>query len=189
MANETRAAERPSLRRIADVFVRYANFTFGGGSATVAVLHRALKEERGWLNDEDFKLCFGLARLTPGTNLLAFCTGVGWMLRGVAGAAVALLAASLPCSILVVVVTALFSHVGNNPWAQSAIKGAVAAAVAITVRTSWVIAQPHMKGPSRNRSALIAMVAFISYVVFSVPAVEVLLLAGAISAVLPAMPK
>jgi chromate transport protein ChrA len=29
---------RPRLATIADIFVRYANFTFGGGSATVAVL-------------------------------------------------------------------------------------------------------------------------------------------------------
>ena len=32
----------PSLTQIANVFIRYANFTLGGGSATVAVLHREL---------------------------------------------------------------------------------------------------------------------------------------------------
>jgi chromate transporter len=34
--------------------------------------------------------------LTPGTNLLAFCTGIGWLLRGLSGALIALLAASVP---------------------------------------------------------------------------------------------
>ena len=84
------------------MFTRYANFTLGGGSATVAVMHRELLDKRQWLSPDDFTLCFALARLTPGTNLLAFCTGVGWLLRGMAGAVVALLAASIPCTVMVV---------------------------------------------------------------------------------------
>ncbi|MFX8895506.1 chromate transporter, partial [Acinetobacter baumannii] len=80
-----------------------------GGSATVAVIHRELVTKRQWLNQNDFTLCFALARLTPGTNLLAFCAGIGLLLRNLAGAVVALLAASIPCSILVVIATAMFS--------------------------------------------------------------------------------
>jgi chromate transporter len=118
------------------VFVRYANFTLGGGSATVAVMHRELLDKRGWLSPENFTLCFALARLTPGTNLLAFCTGVGWLLRGMSGAVVALLAGSIPCTLMVVLATALFSHGQDNHWAQAAIHGAIAAAVAITVKTA-----------------------------------------------------
>ena len=40
--------EHLPLRRIAAAFVRYANLTFGGGSATMAVLHRELVARRGW---------------------------------------------------------------------------------------------------------------------------------------------
>jgi hypothetical protein len=36
-----------------------------------------LLDKRRWLRAADFALCFALARLTPSTNLLAFCTGVG----------------------------------------------------------------------------------------------------------------
>jgi len=61
------------LRRIAAVFTRYANLTFGGGSATIAVLHREIVATRKWIDETQFALCFALRRLTPGTNLLAFC--------------------------------------------------------------------------------------------------------------------
>ncbi len=81
------------------VFVRYANFSLGGGSATVAVMHRELLDKRRWVSSDNFILCFALARLTPGTNLRAFCTGVGWLLRRLPGAVVALLAASIPCTL------------------------------------------------------------------------------------------
>ncbi len=36
----------PRVFQIADVFCRYANFTLGGGSATVGVLHRELLDKR-----------------------------------------------------------------------------------------------------------------------------------------------
>jgi Chromate transporter len=69
------------------VFARYGNFTLGGGSAT-AILHHELIGKRRWLAQDRFMLCFALGRLTSGTNLLAFCTGVGWLLRGMSGAVV-----------------------------------------------------------------------------------------------------
>jgi chromate transporter len=144
----------PSVIQIANAFARYANFTLGGGSATVAVLHRELLEKRRWIDQENFTLCFALARLTPGTNLLAFCTGIGWLLRGTLGAAAALLAASIPCTVIVALATALFSRWQENHWAQAAIHGAIAAAVAITVKTCWTIAHPHFKVGSRLRVML-----------------------------------
>lgn len=176
---------RPTLSQIADVFARYANFTLGGGSATVAVLHREVLDKRRWLSADDFTLCFGLARLTPGTNLLAFCTGVGWVLRGMPGAVVALVAGSIPCTIIVVVATALFSQWQDNQWVQAAIHGATAAAVAITVKTCWTIAHPHFKGRSRLRVVLIVAAAFGLHALLGMPAIEVLLLAVAIGALLP----
>jgi chromate transporter len=100
----------PRLAPLAWVFARYGNFTLGGGSATTAVPHHELVGRRQWLTQDRFTLCFALGRLTPGTNLLAFCTGVGWLLRGMAGAVTALMAASIPCAIMVIVLTALFNE-------------------------------------------------------------------------------
>jgi chromate transporter len=186
MANSEGEQAHPDLGRLAWVFVRYGNFTLGGGSATAAVLHRQLVEKRRWLTDDRFTLCFALGRLTPGTNLLAFCTGFGWVLRGLPGAVTALLAASIPCTIIVIVLTALFDHWQDNQFAQSAIHGAIAAAVAITVKTCWTIVKPHFKGEARLRVILISAVAFLLYVWAAVPPTEVLLLAGAVGAFLPA---
>ncbi len=175
----------PRLVQIANAFARYANFTLGGGSATVAVLHRELLDKRKWISNDDFSLCFGLARLTPGTNLLAFCTGVGWLLRGMAGAMIALLAASIPCAVFVVAATAMFSRWQENTWAQAGIQGAIAAAVSITVKTCWTIAHPHFKTGARVRVILIAAAAFLLYVWARLPAIEVLLIAGGVGALLP----
>lgn len=176
----------PGLGQIADVFTRYGNFTLGGGSATTAVIHRELVDKRRWLNEDRFALSFALARLTPGTNLLAFCTGVGWMFRRLPGALVALLAASIPCTLMVVIVTVLFRRWQDSWSVQAALHGAIAAAVAITAKTSWTIARPHFKGGARLRVVTIGAAAFGLYAVGGIPPIDVLLLAGAAGAFLPA---
>ena len=182
------AEQSPSLVQIGSVFGRYANLTLGGGSATTAVIHTEIVDKRRWVSQGQFGLCFALGRLTPGTNLLAFCTGIGWLLRGWPGAIVALLASSVPCAILVVLLTALFSRWQENSFAQAAIAGAVAATVAITVKTCWTIAHPHFKSGSRLRVVLIAAAAFSLHVFLGIPAIDVLLLAAALGFFLPETP-
>ena len=186
--SSTSTTERPSLTEIADVFGRYGNFTLGGGSATSAVIHGQIVTRRHWVTDQQFALCYALGRLTPGTNVLAFCTGIGWLLRGLPGALVALLAASIPCTLIVIVITALFREWQGNAIAQAAIHGAVAAAVAITAKTSWTIAGPVYRSGARLRVVLIGAAAFGLYVVLGVPAIYVLLGAALVGAFLP-VPK
>lgn len=178
-------AAAPSLTQIAGVFARYANFTLGGGSATTAVIHGEIVERRHWVDDSKFGLSYALGRLTPGTNLLAFCTAIGWLLQRLPGAFVALVAASIPCALMVVVVTAMFGQLQESSVAQAAIRGGVAAAVGITVKTCWTIAGPYFKGAARLQVALIAAVAFVLHACAALPAIDVLLLAAAVGLILP----
>lgn len=182
-----KAAEhpQPALAQITDVFVRHGNFTLGGGSATTVVLRQEIVDRRQWIRLDQFTMCFALARLMPGTNLLALTTGLGWLLRGLPGALAALLAGSIPCSLMAIGATALFSVWQGNPWAQAAIQGAVAAAVAVTVRSCWTIAHPYVQQGRRLRVALIAGAAFLLNVAAGLSPIEVLVVAGVIGAVLP----
>ena len=87
---------------------------------------------------------------------------------------------------MVVVLTAPFSEWQENKIVQAALHGAIAAAVAITAKTSWTIAKRHYKGGARLRVVIIGAAAFAAYVGLGVPAIYVLLLAGALGAFLPA---
>jgi len=165
--------------------MRYGNFTLGGGSATTATLHRELVTKREWVDDEHFTLSFALARLTPGTNVLAFCVGIGWMLRRTGGALAALIGGSVPCAMMVIVLTGLFSRWQENQVAQVALHGAVAAAVAITAKTSWTIARPFYKAGARLRVVLVGAAAFALYVWCGLSPIQVLLLAALVGACLP----
>ena len=176
---------RPRVAAIAEVFARYGNFTLGGGSATTAVIHRAIVEQRRWIDQATFTLCFGLGRLTPGTNVLAFCAGVGWLLRGWKGALAALLAASIPCAFIVVLISDVFNHLSHHALWQHALRGALAAAVGITVATCWTIAKPHVRRDTYLRVAILAGGAFVAEITFAISPIRVLLAAAAIGALWP----
>jgi chromate transporter len=145
---------RPSLRQLAEAFVRYGNWTFGGGSATIAVLQTELIDRKKWVDREAFTLSFGLARLTPGTNLLSFGAGIGWILRGFSGAITALLAGSIPCSLIALLVTALYESWSKNRFVVVGLRGALAAAVGVTLATGWTLIRPYWKSVSYLRLVL-----------------------------------
>jgi chromate transporter len=177
-------ADRPSLVALASVFARYANTTFGGGSATIGVLKEQIVVRRPWLDEESFELNYALSRLTPGTNLLAFCTAAGWTTRRWLGAVVALLASSLPCSLLAVLVTVFYEELQGQAWFRAALSGALAAAVAIMVSTAWVFAEPHVKAAPRKAAVVLPAAAALSLGAHLSP-VQILLLAALTGLVWP----
>jgi len=116
------------IGEITRLFFRVGTTVFGGGNPAIAVLQREF-DRRKWITQDKFALAFGLARLTPGTNFLAFCAATGWFLRGTAGAIIAVLGTTIPASALVVWLTEA-GEVGNSyPRARFIIAALLAAGV------------------------------------------------------------
>src|SRR5271170_3562452 len=119
---------RPRLAPVTNLFLRVGISVFGGGDPTIAILQREFYR-RDWLSPERFAIAFGLARLTPGTNVLAFCAATGWYMLGIGGALAAVLAVTIPASILVVWLTRAYDLTGHYPLALSIARALLAAAV------------------------------------------------------------
>lgn len=167
----------PSLRTLAAVFVRYGNLTFGGGSATIATLHREIVERRRWIEQHPFDLAYALSRLTPGTNLLAFSAAIGSMLRSWRGAIITLLAGSLPCAGLAVAVTVFYELWTRDVTTQIALRGALAAAVGVMVITGVTIIRPHWRSASWVKLLVFVGGSFASSFL-SIPPIRVLFVAA-----------
>jgi chromate transporter len=174
----------PSLRELASVFFRLGGLTFGGGSSTIVVLERFLVEDRKWLDRSRFRLAYGLSRLTPGTNILASCTALGWMLRGWPGVAIALLTASIPGAIFTIAFAGIYEAIVTHPLGAAAFRGAIAAAIGIMCASVYAILKPYLKRGRLSWTLLIALVAAaLSY--FDVAPIRVLALAAIAGALGP----
>jgi chromate transporter len=171
-------------RQLGELFVtmaRHGGLTFGGGGPTVAAVEYETIDRRGWLTREQFRLAFALSRVTPGTNLLAFCAAVGWQVRGVVGSVAALVASSLPCSIVTVALTIFLEYWQGYRWAAIAIEGAAAAAIGIVAASCWHLIEPHMISGSRLRTVFLVIGALVLQG-FDVSPVRILLLAAIVGA-------
>lgn len=147
-------AQRPTLRALAWVIARDANWTIGGGVATIEVLRRGLVR-RGWLADSDHQQLFAAARVTPGTNLLAYCTAAGWHVRRTLGAIVALLAASVPCTAIAVAVTILYDRLEASPTFTIVVTLGMTVALTMVAAGAWQLARPQLNRAMAVRSAVI----------------------------------
>ena len=165
----------PALRELCAVFARHGNLTFGGGNAMIAELHREVVVKRGWVSQHAFDLVYALSRATPGTNVLAFSTAIGWMLRGWRGAMIALVGGSLPCALFVIAVTSLYDDWSRNPTAALAFRGAIVAAVGVMLIAGVTIIRPHWRSLSWAKVLVFVGGSAIASSFFSVSPIRILL--------------
>ena len=147
----------PDIWKLCFIFFRVGNFTFGGGAPTTSALQRELVTKRQWLSEEDFALSYALARVTPGTNLFAFCTAAALQMRGWPAAVLALIAASVPACAIVWATTAGFDRVSSNVWISAGIAGALASSVGALIASFWLLVRPALTQGNRLRAVLIVV--------------------------------
>ena len=56
--------------------------SFGGPTAQIALMHRVLVEERGWLSEREFLDALGFCMLLPGPEAMQLATYAGWKFHG-----------------------------------------------------------------------------------------------------------
>jgi chromate transport protein ChrA len=170
----------PSLRELSWVVARDVNRTLGGGLASMELLRRSAVS-RGWLDDSGNLLLVAASRLTPGTVVLAYCLGLGWRLRGAAGATSALLAASIPCSAVIAALSATLVRVDRYVVVRVLLALGTLAAAMLVLWSAWPLLRPHTSGPTRPWAAFVALVA-VALALLGVTPVQTLLIAGAVGA-------
>jgi chromate transporter len=175
-----------SLRGIAQIFLRVATLTFGSANVTCALIRREMVEERQWMSPAEFALTFSLARVAPGTNLLAFCAGIGWMLHGWTGAIITLLVSAVPASIISVFITILFQSLQRFPLGLAAVSGAMASVVGLIIGGAWLILRPDFRGRELLRNCVLLVGAMVLNYRFDFSPISIVFLAAVVGLVWPA---
>jgi chromate transporter len=149
----------PRLIELAAVFLRIGNTTVGGGEPTVAAFQRELGR-RGWLSPEQFGIAYALARLTPGTNMLAFCAAAGWYVLGFAGSVIGVVAVTIPSSVLVVWLTGVCEMGNRIPWLRAAVNATIAAGIGTMLAAVLMLVRGQVSKTNWLRPAIIVAGAF-----------------------------
>ncbi len=153
-----------------------------GGIASMELLRRSLGA-RGWMTDAGHALFVAISRLTPGTNILAYCVALGWQLAQWRGALVALAAASIPASLFIALLSASLTRIDQLPVVRAIIAIALIVATVLVFATAWNLLRPYIKGGHAIRTGIIAAIVIV-LALLNVTPVRILLVAAAFGVVL-----
>ena len=173
--------EKPSLREIAWLVFYDVNRTLGG-LASMELLRRSLGA-RGWLTGEGHGLLVAISRVTPGTNILAYCVALGWQLAHWPGALVSLAAASVPASILIALLSATLARVDQYPIVRAVIAIALIVATLLVLSAAWNLLRPYVKGTNAVRTGIIAAIV-VGLTLMQVTPIRILLVAAVVGVML-----
>ena len=107
-----------SLWSLGLFFLKIGAVMYGSGYVLVAFLQGGLVHDLGWLSQQQLLDAIAAGQLTPGP-LLSTATFVGYLLRGMPGAAVATVAVFLPSFIFVAALGPFVPRIRRSPWAAA----------------------------------------------------------------------
>ena len=163
------AADRPpapSLGEALPVWTKIGVTSFGGPAGQIALMHRELVEERGWIGHERFLHALNFCMLLPGPEAMQLATYVGWRLNGTLGGLVAGLLFVLPGAAVVLALSIAYAWYGQTPVVEAAFLGIKAAVLVIVVDALLKVAKRALHGA---HAWAIAALAFIAIFLFAVP--------------------
>jgi chromate transporter len=123
----TGAAAGGTLVSLGLFFLKAGAFIFGSGLAIVPFLKEGVVSQRHWLTQAEFLDAVAIGLITPGPVVIT-AAFIGYLVGGLAGAAIATVAIFTPIYLGVVLPGRWFVRHQNNEQVRAFVKGATAAA-------------------------------------------------------------
>jgi chromate transporter len=122
------------------VFTRIGFLSFGGPAGQIALMHRELVEERGWIGEDDFLHALNFCHLLPGPEAQQLATWIGWRLQGPRGGLAAGLLFVIPGAVIILALSMLYALAADLALVEALFLGVKAAVLAIVVQALLRIA-------------------------------------------------
>jgi chromate transporter len=172
----------PALRDAMRVWLRIGLLSFGGPAGQIALLHREIVEQSGWVGERRFLHALSFCTLLPGPEATQLATYLGWLLNGPAGGVAACLLFILPGATLLLALSALYVTAAHLPAIEGLFYGLKCAVLALVVQALLRIGRRALK----TRAAwVLAALAFLSLFVFALPYPALICAAGCAGALAP----
>ena len=146
------------LSQATKIWAYIAAMSFGGPAGQISLMHRTLVDEQNWLGEKRFLHALNYCMLLPGPEAQQLATYIGWLMHGVRGGLIAGGLFILPGFLSILVLSILYSELGQLNVIEGLFFGLQAAVLGIIVHALINIA----KRVLHNR--LLIGVAIISFI-------------------------
>jgi chromate transporter len=140
--------------------------TFGGPAGQIAVMQRALVEERRWIGQQRFLHALNYCMLLPGPEAQQMAVYVGWLLNGTRGGLVAGTLFVLPGVVALLALSAVYVGFGETAAVTALFVGLASAVLAIVAQAVLRVGK---RALASRALVAIAVAAFLALAVFAVP--------------------
>lgn len=155
-----------SFRQALQVWAKIGCLSFGGPAGQIALMHRELVEDKGWLSEKEYLAALNFCMLLPGPEAMQLATYAGWKLHGVKGGLAAGLLFVLPGAAIVLSLSVLYASFGQLPIIAALFYGVKAAVLAIVLEALLRVARRALKS---NVDWAVAGLAFLALFCFDLP--------------------
>jgi len=135
------AAPKP-LPTVLELFVAFAIISLSGFGGVLYWSRRMLVERRKWMTPAEFSDALALCQILPGPTIVNLSVVFGRSIRGLPGAAVALIGLIGPGMAIVTVFAVLYASYGTIDALQRMFAGVAAAAAGLVISMTGKMAEP-----------------------------------------------
>lgn len=118
-------------------FFRTGMLGYGGGPASIPLVHKEVVTKYKWLSDEDFSDILALANTLPGPINTKMAGYIGYRVAGYLGMLNAILASIIPTIILMIVILTTLSNFKDQPWVQGMTKAVLPVVGVMLAVLTW----------------------------------------------------
>lgn len=122
-------------------FFKVGAFTIGGGYAMIPLMQRELVDRHQWIGDGDFHDQVALSQAMPGVFAVNMAAMTGYRLRGVRGAAVAIVGNILMPIVLILLLALFFRAFRDNVIVERIFMGLRPCVVALIAAPVFTMAR------------------------------------------------
>src|SRR5215207_25910 len=108
--------------------------TFGGPAGQIAVMQRALVDEKRWIGQHRFMHALNYCMLLPGPEAQQLAIYTGWLLNGFIGGLIAGVLFVLPGMLALLALSALYVAAGSTDLVTGLFAGLAPAVIAIVIQ-------------------------------------------------------
>lgn len=158
------------------VFLKIGAFAFGGGYGMLTLIEREVVDKKQWVSPADIVDIFAVTICLPGAVGLNAAAFIGYTVRGITGAVVAVCANLLPAAAIVLILSHLLFSVKGNFLIEAAFLGIRPAVIGLIICAAYRMAHNSLDGGAAK--ALCALAALVCITVSD--AIIPVILAGGI---------
>jgi len=136
----------PSFGEVLRVWLRVGLLSFGGPAAQIALMHREIVEERGWLTEKQYLNALSFCMLLPGPEAMQLATYSGWRTHGLLGGLAAGLLFVLPGAFVILALASIYAAFGDVSLVNALFLGVKAAVVVIVIEALLKVSRRALKG-------------------------------------------